>query len=608
MRKIFRSIIPALPTIFLFFTTTAQTRTELDNAYAFAKAYGYVKYFYPGDEAQSDFDWDRFAIYGQQMVRQAKTKAELKITLEQLFTPFVALIQIVDENETTVFDTKALTPPSLDSYQVVTWQHFGVGSSWPRSWYLSGRTNRPAGYKGNSGYNASNKTLFKEFAKPGEYCEKSIGSGLKIIFPYSLYGTKTQTYPVLDSTKFRQLVHQLSAIDKGAGGVDNIEGRLGAISIYWNLFQHFYVYFEEAGLDWNNELIPLIQSAYNCKNKLEFYIMLKEHTARLKDGHVQVAMEPDFYYPTFQIDWIEDQIVVTKTLVEKSSLQIGDIITEVNGTPALIFWNNEMKRISAATPTSKRYRTKNFALGAPRDSLLVVKVKRRDGKIDELSFQRSIPLGQYHSYFMIHDSLVSTPEPGIMYFNAGGASIETIKKNISRFAKAKAIICDVRSYPKNNHVLLQHLLTKKDTASQWMQVPLRIYPDRERLVGWVKSGFNLPALKPTIKAKVIFIVDGQVVSYGESYMAFVEHYKLGTIIGETTAGTNGNMDLNPLPGNLYVSYTGMKVYKPDGSRHHGIGITPSIQLSRTIKAVQEGRDEYFEKALELAREAVKQSR
>jgi hypothetical protein len=34
-----------------------------ENLNAFAKAYGYVKYFHPSDEA-SGTDWNRFAIYG----------------------------------------------------------------------------------------------------------------------------------------------------------------------------------------------------------------------------------------------------------------------------------------------------------------------------------------------------------------------------------------------------------------------------------------------------------------------------------------------------------------------------------------------------------------
>jgi C-terminal processing protease CtpA/Prc len=42
----------------------------------------------------------------------------------------------------------------------------------------------------------------------------------------------------------------------------------------------------------------------------------------------------------------------------------------------------------------------------------------------------------------------------------------------------------------------------------------------------------------------------------------------------------------------------MKVLKHDGSRHHGVGIQPTIPVSRTIKGAREGRDELLERAIE----------
>ena len=44
----------------------------------------------------------------------------------------------------------------------------------------------------------------------------------------------------------------------------------------------------------------------------------------------------------------------------------------------------------------------------------------------------------------------------------------------------------------------------------------------------------------------------------------------------------------------------MKVVKHDGSQHHGVGIQPTIFLSKTIKGVREGKDEFLDKAIELA--------
>ena len=43
----------------------------------------------------------------------------------------------------------------------------------------------------------------------------------------------------------------------------------------------------------------------------------------------------------------------------------------------------------------------------------------------------------------------------------------------------------------------------------------------------------------------------------------------------------------------------MKVLKHDGSRHHGVGIQPTVPVTKTIQSIRKGRDEQLERALAL---------
>ena len=43
----------------------------------------------------------------------------------------------------------------------------------------------------------------------------------------------------------------------------------------------------------------------------------------------------------------------------------------------------------------------------------------------------------------------------------------------------------------------------------------------------------------------------------------------------------------------------MKVLKHDGSRHHGVGILPTVPISRTIRGIREGRDELLDRAVAI---------
>ena len=61
------------------------------------------------------------------------------------------------------------------------------------------------------------------------------------------------------------------------------------------------------------------------------------------------------------------------------------------------------------------------------------------------------------------------------------------------------------------------------------------------------------------------------------------------------------MNTFDLPGGYTVYYTGMKVLKQDGARHHGIGIVPTVKVTRTRAGIAAGRDEFLEKALEVVK-------
>ena len=45
----------------------------------------------------------------------------------------------------------------------------------------------------------------------------------------------------------------------------------------------------------------------------------------------------------------------------------------------------------------------------------------------------------------------------------------------------------------------------------------------------------------------------------------------------------------------------MKVVKHDGSQQHAVGILPDIYIEKTVDGAKSGKDEFLEKAIELAK-------
>ncbi len=60
---------------------------EVDKYFSFARTYGYIRYFYPGDEAAS-IDWDKFAYYGASYLGDSSS-GKFKDDMESLSTVFI---------------------------------------------------------------------------------------------------------------------------------------------------------------------------------------------------------------------------------------------------------------------------------------------------------------------------------------------------------------------------------------------------------------------------------------------------------------------------------------------------------------------------------------
>src|SRR5688572_12842213 len=96
------------------------TKTELDNLVAFAKVYGYVRFFHPSDEALAT-DWDAFAVNGVKKIEAAKDSIERLQALKKLFNPIAPLMQI-DR-------TQQISPPKFKRTDKIRyWVHNGYGT------------------------------------------------------------------------------------------------------------------------------------------------------------------------------------------------------------------------------------------------------------------------------------------------------------------------------------------------------------------------------------------------------------------------------------------------------------------------------------------------
>ncbi len=614
--------------LFLLLTTfnillaaqTEQNKRELKNLKAFAKLYGYVRFFHPSDEA-AKLDWNKFAIYGAEKVKQAKDDEELKNVLIQMLLPIAPTLQITF-NEKDFNDALVKKPKIWDSHKLVAWQHSGVRLSKESNVYRSARIYKTIppqniNLKISSMYNSveTNKweftgvKFFDLFPFVNETYKAKLDSSLYCKFPLTLFCDKNGTIPKADKALFKILTNNLGLVDTTT---ENINTRLCDVIISWNVFQHFYPYFDVVKVDWDKVLDQTLLETIQNKTADEFYGTLSKMVAKLEDGHGYIfykQKKPLGGLP-IRTEYIEGKIVITATN-DIVKFHKGDVIVNIDGKTGIEELLEEEKYVSGS-PQLKRYRTLN-QFGKGENGSIAKLELLRNNKVIPLEYKREI---DSRGFFFNQISEFDFPgikklEGDIYYINLAAASENEFLDSINLIAKAKGVIFDKRwngKYDKDlkriDETKLLGYLANEPYQSAFWKIPQIIYPDRENITfsenRWPLTYPN----KTHIQGKVVFINEPSVVSYGESIMGIVEYYKMAETVGGITAGTNGNVNFINLPGGFRIMWTGMKVIKHDGSQHHLIGIKPTYPVERTIKAVKEGRDEYLEKAIEVIKKEV----
>jgi Periplasmic protease len=373
---------------------------------------------------------------------------------------------------------------------------------------------------------------------------------------------------------------------------------LASVVVAWNVLQHFFPYFDVIDTDWNKVLGETLKSTFENKQKKDYFVTMSQMFAKIDDGHGIVFGEHMYHLP-IKTEFIEDEIIITASI--NTLLKRGDIIKEIDGK-SIIEELEEKEKIISGSPQLRRHRALNI-LGSKFDSGKANLVIERDDKEQNVtvsnSSSRSMFFNPIDEREYLSDTIVEI-EPGIYYVNLTNCAGSDFDKKIDVLANAKAVIYDQRGGNQLGFFHVIPYLIKEPVVSTWWNIPQTIYPDRKGVV-FSKSNWSIRPQKPFFKSKTIIINVPSVVSAGETEMGIIDCYHLATTVGEPTAGCNGNINTIELPYGYYAWFTGMKVLKHDSSQLYIKGFQPDYPVKKTIQAVKEGRDEYLEKALEIAR-------
>ena len=384
--------------------------------------------------------------------------------------------------------------------------------------------------------------------------------------------------------------------------------RLLALYRYWNMMQYFNPNRHLTDKNWNTVLTEYIPKFIDAKNELEYELTMVEIIGEVNDTHANLWSGNDKlqeqrgdYFPPVHVRFAENKLVVddyfNPEMKETAGLEIGDVITEVNGKSVEDFVIENQEYYPASNqPTRLRDMSRDI-LRSNSETISIIYIRDGQSATKTLQLFKKEDLNYYGWYKPEKDGksykMLDNNIGYITLKNIKAGDVDIIRKE---FKDTKGIVVDIRNYPS---AFMPFLLGSFFTSNYSPFVKFTngtINNPGEFSYG---KDLSIPPKGKFYNGKVVVLVNELSQSQAE-YTAMA--FRAGdntTIVGSTTAGADGNVSRIPLPGGLSTMISGIGVYYPDGTETQRIGIVPDVEVNLTVEGIKSGIDEPLEEAIEI---------
>lgn len=581
---------------------------QLRNLHGFSKLYGFVRFFHPSDEAQQ-IDWQKFAVYGARRVLDAPDVEALRVVLEELFGPLAPSLRIYPTGSMVPMAPPA--PAETEGLVAVAWQHRGPGlvpaTKAPEVW-ASVRLGREDPLLDPS---------LLPTPEPGEEIDEPFTEGLSLAMPIALWSDAEGTLPHGDRQALAALQREVDAIDLEAWDAGRPGDRVALGVISWNVIEHFYPYFPELGVVWEQQHIIALRHLLEADDARSTYDALRRSLwAFVGDAQARVVhrgLDAEQGWLPVAFDQVEGYITVLDSDVP--GLEHGDDLETFGGERAGVTLQLEAALFGGSGQWRQAQALRNYGRGE-KGSRVQIEMYRR-GHIHNLSAEatRSEPEAWTPEF---DRPAIDKLRRKIFYVDLRRATMEQMTPRFDKLAKARGVIFDLRGeLAPGNHALLGHLV-REATASSEEELPLVTWPaeldEDEGPDGWhPTTRWQIEPATPHIgrrdagrrdrgrDTKLFFLVDARTVGEAEIFLDLVRHHQLGELVGQPTAGAAGTLHHFSLPGGFEVRWTAARFRHKDGERHHLVGLEPDVGVSRTRDGAEVELDPILDEALRRAR-------
>jgi carboxyl-terminal processing protease len=387
-----------------------------------------------------------------------------------------------------------------------------------------------------------------------------------------------------------------------------VEGRLAVFDDAWETIQERYYDPAFHGIDWQAKRATFRPIAARAANTQEFYDVLRQMIASLKDAHTRV------YSPDEKFDWWSPRFVTVGLTVRevqgaptiihidpnspaaKTDIQQGDVIVSIDNLPVTEFIAHRMRLAGLANDSDYRFRTVATLFDGTAGTTVKVDWTTRNGK------QKSTLLQRYWSQRQLGFNNQRKGKIAVLRIDAFTqiVALDFSKVLPQVLEGAEGIILDLRANGGGDAEAMA------DVASLFLDdgTNLGKFADRSgasfELQTFSKRLWRIPGLLPT-KLPLVVLTSENTSSAAEILVAALQAKRRARVIGTVTCGcVLAIRNRHALPDGGVLDVSEFDYRTAGGVRLEGVGVKPDKVTHLTRADIYSRHD----RALDLAKDLL----
>lgn len=375
--------------------------------------------------------------------------------------------------------------------------------------------------------------------------------------------------------------------------------KLLALFRYWNYIEYFYPYKYLITSNWDSILQEFIPKILKTKNETEYTLCLAELIAKTEDTHHFIYGNENLnhYFGDFKAPvstkFIDNKLVVINSYSQENNIKDGDIILKIDSLSTKILKEKHLKYSVASNLTTTLRELAKKIIRTNKESIELTIL--REGII----FQTTVSTIPFYEKIVRPRTIEPIKELSseIGYLDTEYLRLKDYDSIFRKWHNKKTIIFDIRNYPKENFIrLLPYFFEKPISFFSSTRTNLQkpgLFSFEPIKIFETKNGYQF-------NGKIIVLVNNESQSKSEFNALALKSYSKSIIIGNQTAGTDGDTSPIILPGNIQTALTGIGIYHLDKSETQKVGIKPDIVITPTIEDIKNKKDVILEMAIREA--------